>query len=262
MKKKQLKRLPILGSILIFLNRRIFSKQTAQYDPPSIWLNKFLQGEKVRIIQIGSNDGLHGDPIYNLIKQNPTWRALFVEPIPYLFERLRKNYGMDGRFSFVNAAINEGKQQVFYSVKEEAKVDLPFLPSWYDQLGSFKKENILKHLDGVLEPYIVETELLGMSLSELFQKNEVQDITLLHIDAEGYDWKILSQLNLARYKPEIILFEHKHLSTSELNSSIDFLKEIYFIFSLKSDYICLLESKINIDSLKELRGVLISSPKT
>src|SRR5690606_24164700 len=111
-------------------------------------------------------------------------------------------------------AINDGSQQIFYSVKENAKNHIPNLPCWYDQLSSFKKENILKHLNGTLEPFIEETLINGLTLDQLLQNNNVKDISLLHIDTEGYDWKILSQLNLGRFNPSIILFEYKHLSNS------------------------------------------------
>lgn len=253
-----LKKIPLFGNLLLYINRRFFKKKTVKFDSPTAWLNKLIQGDNVNIIQIGSNDGVHGDPIFKLIKKNEKWKALFVEPIPYLFQRLQDNYGSDNRFSYENVAINEGIQQTFYSVKEEAKNDLPNLPSWYDQLGSFDKKNILKHLDGILEPYIVETQLKGMSLDELFCKNEIQDITLLHIDTEGYDWKILSQLKLDTITPEIILFEHKHLTKSEKNNSIKFLKEAYLIFKLKSDFICVLKSHKNIHFSRELKGQFIN----
>ena len=255
--KRVLKKIPLIGILSGYLYRRFLIRKTAIFDVPNKWLNKFLNGDNVSIVQIGSNDGVHGDPIYKLIRKNTTWKALFVEPIPYLFERLKKNYGSDVRFSFENVAINSGTQQTFYSVKEEAKADLPNLPPWYDQLGSFNKENILKHFDGILEPYIVEKQLSGLSLDELFYRNEIQEITLLHIDTEGYDWIILSQLNINKIKPKIILFEHKHLSNSERVDSVTFLKDEYIIYKLGPDFICILKSYINKHQLNELKGELI-----
>jgi FkbM family methyltransferase len=255
---QSLKKIPVLGKLLKLLNRRFFIKKDTLYDTPSIWLNKLLNEDNVQIVQIGSNDGVNGDPIYNLIKKNAKWRALFVEPIPYLFERLNNNYGTDSRFSFENVAINDGTKQIFFSVKEEANIDLPNLPRWYDQLGSFNKENILKHLDGILEPYIIETELLGMSLNELFKKNNIQGITLLHIDAEGYDWKILSQLNLDYIKPQVILIEHKNLARIEKQSLINFLRSDYLVFRLGGDLIGILNNHENKNEVKALKGELIT----
>jgi FkbM family methyltransferase len=268
MKKRKLKlllkKLPLVRSSIIPLYRiyRKLCYPKYNFDVPSIWIRKLLSKNDANIVQIGSNDGKYGDPLSKLIKKNTKWKALFVEPVPYLFERLKTNYGSDSRFSFENAAINDGRQQVFYSVKEEAKKHIPNLPIWYDQLGSFDKENLLKHLDGHLEPFIKETLMSGITLKELFQKNNIQHLDLLNIDTEGYDWKILSQLDLDSFNPEIILFEHKHLTKSEKINSINFLKSNYSIFELEGDFICLhndLESKIILNELKGKRITKINN---
>lgn len=256
--KQILKKVPGLGSLLVFINRRFLMEKVAPYDEPSLWLQKLLKDEEVRIVQIGSNDGANGDPIFDLVKRNNSWKALFVEPVPYLFERLKSNYGSDSRFSFENVAINDGTKQKFYSVKKEAKKDLPDLPTWYDQLGSFDKENILKHLDGVLEPYIEESYISGVSLEELFRRNNIEELSLLHIDTEGYDWKILSQLNLGFIQPKIILVEHKHLIKIEKKHLINFLKPHYLLYSLGGDIIGILKDYKNKGNIKELQGELIA----
>lgn len=36
---------------------------------------------------------------------------------------------------------------------------MPGLPVWYDQLGSFDRQHIVKHLDGRLEPFIVTSNV-------------------------------------------------------------------------------------------------------
>jgi methyltransferase FkbM-like protein len=38
---------------------------------------------------------------------------------------------------------------------------------------------------------------------------------VLPIDTEGFDYKVLAQIDLSRYVPRLILFEHKHLSAEE-----------------------------------------------
>ncbi len=255
--KIHIKNIPILGKLLKIAYRTFFVKKLAPYDPPSAWLQKLIQDDDVQIVQIGSNDGMNGDPIFDLIARNQKWKALFVEPVPYLFERLKKNYGPDSRFSFENAAINDGTKQIFYSVKEEAKNDFPDLPKAYDQLGSFYKENILIHFNGILEPYILETELEGLSLTQLFQKHDITELTLLHIDTEGYDWKIISQLNLEDIKPKVILIEHKHLTRIERKSLINFLKPDYLIFKLGNDLIGILNTPVNKNNIKGLQGIQI-----
>jgi len=256
--KTFLKEIPVLGKVLILLKRKFFLSRNDLYDNASIWLSNLLKDDRVQIVQIGSNDGITGDPIYDLVRKNNKWKALFVEPIPYLYKKLKKNYGNDSRFKFENVAVNDGTQQIFYSVGEEAKIDLPDLPNWYDQLGSFKKENILNALNGILEPYIEEVLLQGVTLKELLKRNHIEAITLLNIDTEGYDWKILSQLNLNYLKPDIILIEHKHLDKVEKESLINFLKTDYLIFRLGGDMIAIINNYSQIHVVKKLKGEQLS----
>ena len=116
-----------------------------------------------------------------------------------------------------------------------AKEKLENLPAWYDQLGSFDEQHILKHLDGKLSPYIRSEKLESINLSKLLYRNEVSEIDLLHIDTEGYDWEILSQLNLERYSPQFILFEKRHLSESSLKLAVEFLIKKYHLFDIGMD---------------------------
>ena len=223
--KEKIKTIPVLGRITMKFYKLLYPNLKLDY-----LIQSYLSDEKSTIIQIGSNDGKTGDPIYHLLQKNKKWKAIMVEPVPYLFNRLKKNYLEDPRFIFENVAINDGKIQTFYAIKPEAKDKLEDLPPWYDQLGSFYKLNITKHLNGRLEPFIEEIKLQGITLNNLFLKHSITSIGLLHIDTEGYDWKILSQLNLNNYKPTLILYEQKHLSEVERKESIKFIiKQIVII---------------------------------
>ncbi len=183
--------------------------------------------ESVFFVQVGSNDGIQGDPLHNLIIKHPNWRGMFIEPVPFLFERLKRNYQYSDRFTFENVAIStETKATKFYYVSELAKVELGRgLPDWHDQLGSFNRDHILKHLEGRLEPYIVEEEIESITLQELFDRNHIKTIDLLHIDTEGFDYKVLSQVDFSRYHPSAVLYEHKHLSAEEKHSAESLLKK-------------------------------------
>jgi len=210
----------------------------------SVWLARILQKKNIAtVVQIGSNDGKTGDPLHNLILKNKNWKVVFVEPVPSLFQKLKANYGVNDRFIFENCAINQGEQQDFYWVDEErAKMEITGLPSWFNQLGSFDKSHITKHMDGLLTPFIRSEIVRGKTLNELLSVNKISKLDVLHIDAEGYDWKIVSQLDLKKITPEIILFEFTHLLKDERESAIDFLKPKYHLFSIRSDFLCVLKS--------------------
>lgn len=181
-------------------------------------LKRGLRGlRNIYFVQVGSNDGTQGDPIHRLVRGNPRWSGIFIEPVPFLFERLKANYSNDPRFRFENVAIGQIQGFApFYYVSERAKDELgDALPYWYDQLGSFDRNHIVKHLNGLLEPYIVEMQLPCHPIQDILDRNGVSKIDLLHIDTEGYDYHVLSQFDFARYMPRVVLYEHKHLNAHD-----------------------------------------------
>ncbi len=178
----------------------------------------------VFFVQVGSNDGLQGDPIHDLIVARENWSGIFIEPIDFLFQRLRRNYGSAERFIFENVAIGSEKgSKKFYYVSEKAKSELN-LPYWHDQLGSFDKDHITKMMGEEMRPYIVEEDVQCLPLQDVLDRNRVNTIDLLHIDTEGFDYKVLSQLDLQRYKPSVILFEHHLLPNDEFDKARKLLR--------------------------------------
>jgi len=198
------------------------------------WLGQLVVARHLQVVQIGSNDGRTGDPLHRLLRRNPNWNGLFVEPVPHLFTRLQANYGASDRFKFENAAVNDGQCQTFYSVDEDARKAIPDLPKWYDQLGSFKPDHITNRLPQ-LAPFVRAIQVTGITLTDLLRKHGITDIGILHIDTEGYDYKVLSQLDLQATVPQVILFEHKHLSQDERIAALKFLDGRYRVFQLGMD---------------------------
>lgn len=211
----------------------------------------------VNVVQIGSNDGMTWDPIFSIARTRNNWNLLLVEPLPYLFKQLKENYSKESRFTFENVAINDGTLQKFFFIREGALMNENIHTDWYKQIGSFHKEHLTKHFDINIEKYIEEIEIKGITLEQLFTRNNIKRLDFLHIDAEGYDWKILSQLNLEKYKPQLILFERTHLSTSEINDAITHLKD-YNIFEFTGDYLCILKTKLTKRDFKKLNKRLVN----
>jgi FkbM family methyltransferase len=257
--KQLVKKIPLINNLAILLYQKIWNKRKLSI---TYWIDKMTENVDLQIVQIGSNDGQINDPLFGLINQNSRWKVLFVEPVSYLFENLKNNYQEKPRFKFENAILNDGSNQTFYWLKEEAIESLPNLPIWYNQLGSFDKNHIVKHLKNFvalekLEPFIVESTIQGITLSALLQKHKIARLDILHIDTEGADWKILSQLNLSKYSPLIILLEYEHLPDSEREAAVNFLKNLYYIFRFAGDFLCV-RKEDNYLSIKDLISLRIS----
>ncbi|PHI20705.1 hypothetical protein CEQ90_06545 [Lewinellaceae bacterium SD302] len=230
---------------------------------PDYWFNRCYAGGDASVVQIGSNDGKTGDPLHALLLCQPKWEALFVEPIPYIFAKLKANYPQESRFRFANVAINDGSRMPFYYVTGAAKEAYPELPYWYDQLGSFNRDHLTTHLDGKLTPFVETMEVEGITLPGLLHQTTVTSIDILHIDCEGYDWKVLSQLDLKKYRPGLILFEFHHLSDEELMAAKGFLANHYRIYRLGIDYLAFslkLDEQLLAEADQKLKRVKLEFP--
>src|SRR6202008_3756399 len=57
------------------------------------------------VVEVGANDGKTGDPVFHLIRSRRHSKALLVEPVPHLFERLQRTYSDLPNCILANVAI-------------------------------------------------------------------------------------------------------------------------------------------------------------
>ena len=195
-------------------------------------------------VKVGAHDGITGDPCSDMLIADMRWRGLLIEPVPYIFANLKKNFGDSRRFILEQSAVDSSNsKKKFYYVDPNAKQAMPELPIWFDQLGSFNKQHILKFFDGILEPFIIEIDVNVFTLSEIFEKNSITDCHLLHIDTEGHDYKVLSSLDLSRTTPIAIFIEYNHLSDVEKEKLVQLLTDQnYTVRNCRRDYFAIQKS--------------------
>ena len=56
-------------------------------------------------------------------------------------------------------------------------------------------------------------------LMSVLDRHRVERIDVLHIDAESYDYQVLKQIDFKRFRPKLILYEHRHLNTADRNAA-------------------------------------------
>jgi FkbM family methyltransferase len=177
-------------------------------------------------VKVGANDGVTGDPISDILLANEKWKGVLIEPVPFLFQRLRQNFGDHQRFALEQVAIGaKSGTASFYYVDERAIKSIPNLPEWYDQLGSFDRSHITRQLGGAIEPFILECIVDLRPLAEVLKKRGIGDVHLLHIDAEGHDFEVLKTADLVQEPPAAILLEHKHLSGTDRAAMLKHLRK-------------------------------------
>jgi FkbM family methyltransferase len=168
-------------------------------------------------VEIGSNDGEQHDHLRPLIVSR-SWRGVMVEPVPFVFERLRANYGQIERVALDNVAIGDRDGSMpFFHLREAAPGERDQLPSWYDGIGSFDRAHLSSHAEMVaeLESRVVSTDVPTLTFESLCHRHGLERIDLVLIDAEGYDARILAQVDFAAHAPRLIVYEHYHLDSGE-----------------------------------------------
>ena len=93
--KKRLEQYPLTFSLLRRMYRALFSAPELHRQI----LKSLNEKDQVFFVQVGSNDGIRGDPIHELIIANKKWRGIFIEPVRFFFDRLKHNYGNSNRFN-------------------------------------------------------------------------------------------------------------------------------------------------------------------
>jgi FkbM family methyltransferase len=207
------------------------------------YLAKFLKNNSdVFFIQIGSNNGINNDPLRKFITSY-SLKGILIEPVKYIFDELRQNYAGNKNLIFENIAVAESDGvRPFYRLK---KIDGRTLPIWYDQLGSFLLDVILKHKEEIpdIEEHIIKEEINCLTFQSLISKHNIKKVDIIHIDTEGFDFEIIKLIDFSLIKPSILIYEHKHLSTEDIYKSTQLLNEVgYSIIEDGSDSLAKIDS--------------------
>jgi FkbM family methyltransferase len=168
-------------------------------------------------VEIGANDGEQHDHLHSLIRSHP-WRGIMVEPVPYVFERLRENYEGIDRVILEPAAIADRDGRLpFYFLSEPDPGEVARLPDWYDGIGSFSRETVLSHAPQIpdIERRLVTAEVPCLTLDSLLRKHGAERVDLLLVDTEGYDHEILRSIDFTRHRPRLVVYEHFHLDPEQ-----------------------------------------------
>ena len=151
-----------------------------------------------------------------------------VEPVPYVFERLRRNYAHVDRVTLENAAISDHDGLLtFYFFEEAIGSDRSRVPEQYHLLGSASRDVLLRHIDVPdRERRIVSEQLPCMTFDTLCRRHAIERIDVLVVDAEGHDCKIVRQMDFARLRPRILAYEDVHAEDAERAGCEEMLTEL------------------------------------
>ena len=187
------------------------------------------------VLQIGAMDGVQYDPIHPFLKKGG-WSGLLVEPLPDLFAALVDNYrGVTG-LRFANVAISDHEGSLSLNRVDPAAIRSGAAPDWTIGVSSMFEDR--NSIGGVkisavdyerIRPHLVKQTVASTTLASLLRSHDVDHIDLLQIDAEGYDYQVLKQLDFDRFRPSIVHLEHYLLPPAE--------QEACFALLLRNGYV-------------------------
>lgn len=161
------------------------------------------------ILQIGSHEGDSvNDPMYRHV--DSTTRLFLVEPVPYIFARLKRNYMTrfpdSSNIVYINMAVSDHIGEIELTVPSETN-DYANLPFWASQLASVDPLHATNHIPGLL---VERIRIHTTTIDEILRTYNIQTLDVLHTDTEGHDYTILMAYSF-RIKPRKIIFEHQHM---------------------------------------------------
>lgn len=161
----------------------------------------FSNLNNIKFIQNRSDDCMQNDPLRKHILKNNSSSRLLIEPVPRLFKRLKILYKNNSRGTPLNCATCNTTQKnlEFFYVNGNAEILGAGLPAWYNQLGSFDKNNINAHYDKLLKLYIILKTVEICPVDMLVK--ECGSFNILHIDAERHNYHVLNSLKLKVLEP-------------------------------------------------------------
>jgi FkbM family methyltransferase len=172
-------------------------------------------------LQIGAFDGVGEDDLRELVAAH-NLRGVLVEPQPEAFARLQHTYRNQRQVTLLRAAIAE----------TEGPRDLFCHRSHASMAASFDRNHLKKH--GISDHDIVAQPVPCHTVASALREAGLNDVDMIQIDAEGYDWPIMRSIDFTRIRPRILRFEYRHMSDADADECIAHLASHGYRFILES----------------------------
>jgi FkbM family methyltransferase len=208
------------------------------------------------IVQIGAYVGdTFNDPLCQFLrthlhrdKADPTRevKVVLVEPVREHFEQLRRNYADLAGVHFENVAIaeEEGIRDLYRLGVDPTAYGYP---EWLLQLSSLKAETPLLELSEraprwrkfYLENQVAE-KVNCITLDALLDRHQIDELDLLQLDTEGYDYEILKSVDFAKIRPRFINYERSFLDNEQKTACREMLiGNGYLLMDWQYDTFCI-----------------------
>jgi FkbM family methyltransferase len=192
-------------------------------------------GVQTTFVVIGAMDGVSFDEFHSHVRRY-NWSGLLVEPIPEQFRRLVSNYAAigcspDNRYE--NSAITEYDGAIQMLTIHQEAIDSGKVHECFGGMSTiYPPRNGLGSKDDAetVRRYGELIEVPCITLQTLLERHRVETFDIFCIDAEGWDFKILRQLDFSRWRPKLIRIEYINLSGEEKSAVTELLDQHHYYY--------------------------------
>lgn len=219
-----------------YLKKKIFSSQR-------ILENNFPKEYSFNFIQVGANDGVSFDFLYDFVIQRNS-EGLVIEPVKEYFDELVENYKDYPKIIKVNKAVHTSEKTIeIHKISPNSVVNYP---DWVKGIASLDAEHHKKtgiNSYDIIKEVVVADSLMNIINQYLFSKK----LNYFQVDTEGFDFEVIKMIDFNTIRPTIIKYEHANLTNQNQNDLLLLLKNNgYFVFNELSDTIGLDLRKIKL----------------
>jgi FkbM family methyltransferase len=187
--------------------RRMLNKNSILLSSKKILNTNFKVNSRFSFIQIGANDGVSFDFLYDFVIKRKTG-GIVIEPVLEYYMDLVANYKNYPEIIKINKAVHPiEKKASIYKINPTAKHKYP---DWVKGIASFDPEHHKK--TNIETNDIIAEEVLSDTLMNIVNDNYFQNyVDYLQIDTEGFDYEVLKMIDFSFFKPLIIKYESINL---------------------------------------------------
>lgn len=219
-----------LGYEVLRTNRPAGNDLSRDAELLDVYLKPAISGgRKLKIVQVGANDGYTGDPLVEIL-QSDNVEAILIEPLPDLGQALRERHADNPRVRIEIAAISDRPETLDLFVARRAE-DGKISDS---TISSFDRAHVAQH---IADRKDVEPEIFGgnpridqvtvqcRTVAQILERAGWSEADVLVVDTEGYDAVIINNVLNSQDAFGMIYFEHVNVPMTDYQALSERLDE-------------------------------------
>lgn len=182
-----------------------------------------LRGQSVHVVQVGANLGgkEFNEWVHPLLRANPDWTGVVIEPVPKVFARLKQNYELEAhRVQPLNVAIaTKTGPCSFHWDRKSPQTSTLALGEQVHGVKCFTVQRSCRWLRNSMRAGVMSTISVNCStLEDALASRRSQllvPVDLLVLDVEMFDYTLMRTIRFDLIRPLAVEFESKAMTMQQ-----------------------------------------------